>query len=65
MVAGADFYQGLLCFFLPLGSKGASGSIEQELRVPVFDGAIDTDSMDMTAKLEVKDHFLYDNDYLQ
>ena len=63
MAAGADFDRGLPRFFLPLGNKGASGSLERELRVPVFYGAIDTGGMDMTVKLEVKDQ--YDDDYLQ
>ena len=67
MVAGADFDQGLPCFFLPLSSKGTSECLERELRVPVFDGAIDTGGVhvETTAKLEVKDQFFYYDDYPQ
>ena len=56
MAAGAELDRDLPCFFLPLGNKGASGSLDlkREVRVPVFDGAVaqvvDTGSMDMTAK---------------
>ena len=67
MAAGAELDRGLPRFLLRLGSIGTSGSLdlEQEVRVPVFDGAVarvvDTGGVDMTAK----DQFLCDDDYLQ